>query len=111
MEIKDLQNRIIKFRDDRDWKQFHSLKDLMLGLNIEQGELGELFLWKSETEIRNVSKNKIANEVADIFIFLTYITTHFDIDLEKAVVEKIAINNEKYPIEKSFGSNKKYDTL
>ena len=109
MEIKDLQQQIIKFRDDRNWEQFHSLKDLMLGLNIEQGELGELFLWKSQAEIETISKKEIANEIADIFIFLTYITTHFDIDLEKAIIEKIAINEKKYPVEKSYGSNKKYD--
>lgn len=111
MEIKDLQQRIIKFRDDRDWKQFHSLKDLLLGLNIEQSELSELFLWKSGSEIESVSKKDIENELADIFIFLAYLSTHFDVDLEKAIVDKIAINEKKYPIDKSYGSNKKYNQL
>jgi NTP pyrophosphatase (non-canonical NTP hydrolase) len=111
MEIKDLQHRIIKFRDDRNWKQFHSLKDLLIGLNIEHGELSELFLWKSEKEIQEVSKADIANEIADIFIFLTYISSHFQIDLEDSVVDKIAVNEKKYPVDKSYGSNKKYDKL
>lgn len=111
MDIKELQTQIIKFRDERNWQQFHSLKDLLLGLNIECAELSELFLWKSESEIKEVEKNKIANEIADIYIFLNYLSHHFDIDIEEAVGEKIKINSKKYPVEKSFGSNKKYDEL
>ena len=111
MEMKNLHSSIIQFRDDRNWKQFHSLKDLLLGLNIECGELSELFLWKSNEEIGNIPKEKVEHELADIFIFLNYISHHFNIDLEKAVVEKMKVNAEKYPVEKSFGSNKKYDQL
>lgn len=111
MDIKELQTQIIKFRDERNWQQFHSLKDLLLGLNIECAELSELFLWKSESEIKGVEKNKIENEIADIYIFLNYLSQHFDIDIEKAVGDKIKINSKKYPVEKSFGSNKKYDEL
>jgi NTP pyrophosphatase (non-canonical NTP hydrolase) len=111
MDIKELQTQIIKFRDERNWQQFHSLKDLLLGLNIECAELSELFLWKSESEIKGVEKNKIENEIADIYIFLNYLSQHFDIDIEKAVSDKIKINSKKYPVEKSFGSNKKYDEL
>jgi NTP pyrophosphatase (non-canonical NTP hydrolase) len=84
---------------------------LLLGLNIECAELSELFLWKSESEIKGVEKNKIENEIADIYIFLNYLSQHFDIDIEKAVSDKIKINSKKYPVEKSFGSNKKYDEL
>lgn len=111
MDIKELQTQIIKFRDERNWKQFHTLKDLLLGLNIECAELSELFLWKSETEIKEVENSKIENEIADIYIFLNYLSTYFNIDIEKAVTDKIKINSEKYPIDKSFGSNKKYDEL
>ena len=71
-KIKEL---IIQFREDRDWKQFHKIKDLLIGLNMEVGELQELFLWKSEDEIRKIDKRTIENEIADIFIFLTYICT------------------------------------
>lgn len=111
MDIKELQTQIIKFRDERNWKQFHSLKDLLLGLNIECAELSEIFLWKSETEISEVETSKIENEIADIYIFLNYLSNHFDIDIEKAVTDKININSKKYPVDKSFGSNKKYDKL
>lgn len=111
MEIKELQDIIIQFREDRNWQQFHSLKDLLLGLNIECSELSELFLWKSETEIKTVERSKIENEIADIYIMVNYLSKHFEIDLEKAVLEKIKINDQKYPIDKSFGSNKKYNEL
>ncbi len=111
MDIKELNKKIIKFRDDRNWKQFHTLKDLLLGLQIECSELSELFLWKNDQEILDVPKEKIENELADIFIFLSYLANNFDIDLEKAVLDKIRINDKKYPIEKSYGINKKYNEL
>ncbi len=111
MNLKEIQNEIIKFRDDRNWKQYHTLKDLLMGLNIECAELSELFLWKSDDEVSSTDKSKIEEEIADIFIFLNYISRHFDIDIEKAVQKKIEINNIKYPVDKSFGSNKKYNEL
>lgn len=107
-EIKEL---IIQFREERDWKQFHRIKDLLIGLNIEVAELQELFLWKSDNEIQQIKKVDIENEIADIFIFLTYICDEFDIDLKTAISNKIELNKKKYPVEKSKGSNKKYNEL
>ncbi|MFA4916991.1 MAG: nucleotide pyrophosphohydrolase [Syntrophales bacterium] len=109
MKIKDLQNEIIDFRDKRNWKQFHKVKDLLLGLNIEISELSELFLWKNANEINSTAKHRVEEEIADVFILLTYICNHFGIELEHAVKKKIEMNNKKYPIEKSFNSNKKYN--
>ena len=111
MDLKEIEEKVIKFRDDRNWKQFHTIKDLVLGLNIECAELSEIFLWKSDDEIKNIDKDRIKHELADTFIFLNYISNHFNIDLEEAILEKIKLNGEKYPIEKSFGSNKKYNEL
>lgn len=111
MEINELENIIIQFRNNRNWEQFHTLKDLLLGLNIETSELSELFLWKSEPEVKDISQEQIANEIADIFIFLSYIAYHFNVNIEKAVLAKIEINNKKYPIDKSYGKNKKYNKL
>lgn len=111
MEIKDLEKIIIQFRNDRDWEQFHTIKDLLLGLNIEVSELSELFLWKSESEIEKIGRTDIANEIADIFIFLNYIASYFKIDVEQSILNKIEINNNKYPINKSIGKNKKYNEL
>lgn len=110
-QLNDLQTKIIKFRDMRNWARYHQLKDLLIGLQIETAELSELFLWKNEQEIQLVDKEKIEDEIADVFVFLTYLCEHFDIDLAKAVNNKVLKNNEKYPVEKSYNSNKKYNEL
>jgi len=111
MQICDLKEKIISFRNERNWEQFHSLKELLLGLNIETAELSQLFLFKEEKQIENVALNKIENEIADIYIYLNYLAHHFKIDLEKAVLDKIKLNGEKYPIEKFYNSNKKYNEI
>lgn len=106
-----LKQRIIEFREQRNWKQFHTIKDLLIGLNIEVAELQELFLWKNEEGIKEIKQEKIEEELADIFIFLTYLSEHFQIDLLKAISEKLTKNENKYPVDKSWGSNKKYNEL
>lgn len=111
MDLSELEKDIIAFRDARNWKQFHTVKDLLLGLNIEVSELAELFLWKNEAEIAEVDKEAIADELADIFVFLNYLAQHFEIDLAQAVVQKLAKNKLKYPVEKSYNSNKKYNQI
>ena len=111
---KETIDRIIKFRNDRDWGQFHTLKDLSLGLGIEVAELQEFFLWKTNQELSEIVKSKsesIGDELADIFIFLAYLSNDLDIDLNEAINRKIDKNDEKYPLEKSKGSNKKYNEL
>jgi NTP pyrophosphatase (non-canonical NTP hydrolase) len=109
--INELKALILEFRQKRDWKQFHKIKDLLLGLDIEVAELNELFLWKNEQEINVIPKEKIADEIADIFIFITYISDEFGIDIESAVKNKVNKNDVKYPVDKSKGSNKKYNEL
>lgn len=111
IDFENIREQIIKFREDRNWKQFHTIKDLLLGLNIELAELQELVLWKNQSEIEKVDKEKIEEELADIFIFLTYLSEHFNVDLLKAVEKKIDKNDKKYPIDKSFGNSKKYNEL
>lgn len=105
---------IIKFRNDRDWAQFHTIKDLCLGLGIEVAELQEFFLWKNNQELVETINSKsesIGDELADIFIFLTYLSNDLGIDLNEAINRKIDKNNTKYPLEKSKGNNKKYNEL
>jgi len=101
MEIKELSKQIIEFRDQRNWEQFHKLKDLLLGLDIEVSELMELFLWKSDSEIDQIPKEKIKHELADIFIYLAYVAAKFDIDLEEAIVEKISAEDIGNPLSAS----------
>ena len=111
---KETVDRILKFRKDRDWQQFHTIKDLCLGLGIEVAELQELFLWKDELQLKETKENeveKIGDELADIFIFLAYLSNDLGINLDTAIQRKIDQNDKKYPIPKSKGSNKKYSEL
>ncbi len=113
-DLKTIQKKIISFRNDRDWAQFHDPKNLAEALCIEAGELLENFLWKTTERSRHLSMEELKNvkeELADIFIFLTYLSEEYKIDLLAEVERKIAINNTKYPIEKSKGSSKKYSAL
>lgn len=110
--FENICRKLINFRNDRDWKQFHDPKNLAEAISIESGELLEHFLWKTTDESRNVTETKndqIANEISDIFIFLVYLSIESNVDLLAAVEKKIEINNKKYPLEKSKGSNKKYN--
>jgi NTP pyrophosphatase (non-canonical NTP hydrolase) len=111
MDFKELEQKIISFRDERNWKQFHAIKDLLLGLNIEVAELQELFLWKTSEQQAAIDPAKVKDELADIAIFLVYICRHYNIDLPGAISEKLEKNKVKYPVDKSRNSNKKYTEL
>ena len=111
--IAHLTNDVIRFRDERDWAQFHRPKDLALGLSIEAGELCELFLWKTETEIEGLRRNpafleRVAEEIADVQVFLLYLSHGLGIALPDAVRRKLELNAKKYPVEQSRGSARKY---
>ncbi|NOU19730.1 MAG: nucleotide pyrophosphohydrolase [Bacteroidales bacterium] len=111
MTFKEIEQKVIEFRNDRNWEQFHQIKDLLLGLNIEVSELQELFLWKSKEQQAEINIENIRDEVADIAIYLIYISKHYGIDLLEAINDKVDKNSIKYPIEKSRNSNKKYNEL
>ena len=109
--LKIILQKIIAFRNERDWAQFHDPKNLAEALSIEAGELLENFLWKTTEQSRNLTADELKNvkeELADIFIFLTYLSEEYKIDLFKEVENKIAQNADKYPVEKAKGSAKKY---
>ncbi len=110
-DLESIQKKIISFRNERDWAQFHDPKNLAEALSIEAGELLENFLWKTTEQSRNLSAEELKNvkeELSDIFIFLTYISEEYKIDLLTEVEKKIAVNEAKYPAEKAKGSAKKY---
>jgi NTP pyrophosphatase (non-canonical NTP hydrolase) len=88
--MNEIINELIKFRNERDWQQFHNAKDLALAINIEAGELLELFLWKNAED---------ANKEKDGF------------DVKEIILDKIKVNSEKYPVSKAKGTAKKYDEL
>lgn len=113
-KIHELKEKIKKFCDERDWDQFHGAKELAIALSIEASELLEIFRWKSPEEVEELFKNEkkkedIEDEMADILYFLIRMSQRYDLDLAEAVDKKMKKNEEKYPIEKAKGSNKKYD--
>lgn len=102
---------VLKFRDNRNWKQFHNPKDLALSLLLESSELLEVFQWSgSDLECRN-KLDKIKEELADVLNYCILIADAYNLDLDEIIQAKIKRNEEKYPIEKSYGSSKKYDEL
>lgn len=110
-DIQILINELIKFRDARQWEQFHSTKDLSLAISIEAAELNELFLWKTTKESELVDRNKLKEELADILAFSLLLAGKHGFDVKEIVLEKIRKNNEKYPVDKSKGTAKKYNEL
>jgi NTP pyrophosphatase (non-canonical NTP hydrolase) len=107
-DLKEIIDAILKFRDERDWEQFHNAKDLALAISIETGELLELFLWKN-AEDANI--DKVKEELADIFTFAFLIADKYGFDVKQIILEKIKSNAIKYPVDKAKGTAKKYDEL
>lgn len=92
---------MLEFRNARNWVQFHDPKNLAIALSIEAGELMEHFLWVEKNQIANFDEDKvqaISEEIADVFIYLSYLAYGLDIDIEKAVHRKLVLNGEKYPL-------------
>ena len=113
-DIKTLTEKIKKFRDERDWAQFHNHKDMALSLVLEAAEVLEHFQWKKPEEVEVHAKNckdEIADELADVACYLFELADNLQIDLPKAIESKLAKNHQKYPIEKAKGSAKKYNQL
>ena len=107
-DIRELTESLLKFRDQRDWAQFHNPKDLALALNIEAGELLEAFLWKSSEE---ADSEKVREELADVFAFAFLLAEKYDFDVKEIIQEKIEKNALKYPVSKAKGIAKKYTEL
>jgi len=108
---KELVEKIVKFRDDRNWSQFHNPKDLAISISLEAAELLELFQWSNSTEAVDNNFQELQDELADILIYCTLMADKLDIDLDKSVEEKLEKNEKKYPVEKSYNSKEKYDQL
>lgn len=107
-EIEEITRALIKFRDERDWEQFHNPKDLTLALNIESAELLELFLWKNAD---SADREKVKEELADVFSYAFLLAHKYDLNVKEIVMQKIADNGKKYPVEKAKGTAKKYNEL
>lgn len=107
-DIKQIIEELIKFRNERDWEQFHNPKDLALAINIESSELLEEFLWKKSEEAKI---EKVKEELADVFTYSFLLAEKYGFDVKQIVLDKMKKNGEKYPIEKAKGTAKKYNQL
>jgi NTP pyrophosphatase (non-canonical NTP hydrolase) len=107
-EINEITKKIVEFTKERDWEQFHNGKDLALALSIEAAELNEAFLWK---DAENVKKEKVKEELADVFNYAFLIANKYDLDIKQIILDKLEKNRSKYPVDKAKGNAKKYNEL
>ncbi len=112
--IHDLQKKVSNFCEERNWRQYHNPKDLAIMISTEASELLGIFRYKNESDIEEIflrEKESVEDEVADILFGILRFAELNDIDLARSLQNKIVKNNIKYPVEKSFGKNKKYNEL
>jgi NTP pyrophosphatase (non-canonical NTP hydrolase) len=107
-DSQEIIEALLKFRNERDWAQFHNPKDLAIALNIEAGELMEQFLWKKS---QDANTEKVKEELADVFAYAFMLAEKYNFDVKEIVLEKIKKNGVKYPVEKAKGTAKKYNEL
>jgi NTP pyrophosphatase (non-canonical NTP hydrolase) len=114
--LAELTERLIAFRDARDWRRFHSLKDLIQSVSIESAELLELTQWQDAGDLEArvgepVFRDRLAEECADVLLYLLLVSERAGFDLTTAATRKIDINERKYPVEKARGTARKYTEL
>ena len=109
--IQETMNQVLKFRDDRNWKQFHNPKDLAISISLEAAELLEVFQWSADDVVCENKKDKIREELADVVNYCILMADACDLDLDEIVQAKIKRNHEKYPVEKAYGNKEKYTEL
>ena len=110
-DIKTVIEELIRFRDARNWEQFHDSKNLASAISIEAAELNELFLWKNGEEAEEVDKDRLKEELADVLAFTLLLAEKHGFDVKQIVLDKIRKNNEKYPVDRAKGTAKKYTEL
>ncbi|MFA6943229.1 MAG: nucleotide pyrophosphohydrolase [Bacilli bacterium] len=110
MDKKTIEE-IIKFSSKRDWDQFHNGKDLALSLSLEVNELLEIYQWSAGDLEVSERIDKIKEELADVFMYAVLIADHYHLDIAQIVMDKIKVNERKYPVEKAYGRSDKYIKL
>ena len=109
--LEKLQDRLREFAQRRNWEQFHAPKNLAMALSVEAAELLEHFQWLSEQQSEQLPADKLEQigfELADVFIYTVRLADRLGVDLDQLVQRKIQINEQKYPVEKVYGSARKY---
>ncbi len=109
--IKELQEKVVAFRDARDWKQFHNPKDLALSISLEAAELLEVYQWSGADLFVDKKQDKVKEELADVLIYCMLMADACGLDISEIVLNKLKTNNEKYPVEQAFGKADKYTEL
>ena len=109
--IEDLQKQITSFRDARDWLQFHNPKDLAISISLEAAELLEIFQWSGADLTAEGKKEKIAEELADVMIYCGLMADVVGLQIDEIIEHKLKRNDEKYPVDKAYGSKEKYTKL
>ncbi len=104
-------DQVLKFRDDRNWKQFHNPKDLAISISLEAAELLEIFQWSGEDVYCGDKMEQIGEELADVLNYSILMADACGLDLDEIIRDKVKKNNEKYPVEKAYGSKEKYTEL
>ncbi len=102
---------VLKFRDDRNWRQFHNPKDLAISVSLEAAELLEVFQWSAGDLVCEEKKDKIREELADVLNYCILMADACGLDLDEIVQAKVKRNCEKYPVELAYGSKSKYTEL
>jgi NTP pyrophosphatase (non-canonical NTP hydrolase) len=109
-----LRDELLEFRKERDWEKFHNLRTLSTSIALEAAELMEFTHWAADEAVPDIAAQKrkaIAEEIADIAIFMTYLAHDLGLDIETIVTEKLKLNGTKYPVDRSRGTSTKYDQL
>jgi dCTP diphosphatase len=114
MDIKELQEKVIEFRDARDWAQYHNPKDLAISISLEAAELLEIFQWKDAQEVEAIendqeARRRVQEELGDVLIYALNMCHAFGFDPADVILKKLEMNERKYPVEKAKGSAKKYN--
>ena len=116
-DLEELTRRLVAFRDAREWKQFHTLKNLLISLTLEAAEALELAQWKTDEELEAALKGdaklraRLEEECADVLLYLLLIAEKAGFDLAQAAARKMELNARKYPVEKAKGRAEKYHEL
>jgi len=110
-DIETIIKALVDFRNERNWEQFHNPKDLAMALSIEAAELNELYLWKNYKQLDTVKEKRVKEELADVFAYAFMLAEKYGFDVKEIVLDKMKLNAEKYPIEKSKNLATKYTEL
>ena len=109
--MEQLIQQIIAFRDGRNWAQFHNIKDLAISLNLEASELLELFQWKTAEEALESNEARLKEELADVLIYALILCHEMNVNPKEIIQKKLEQNGTKYPVDKAYGSSRKYTEL